>query len=193
MNMHAKKNDWLTREPDLKLARRLNGMVAVLTIVVFGLVGAMRQFKFALPDGITTDWLPALYSFINLCVAVTLIVAVLFIKRGQVARHRAAINTALAGSTLFLLLYVVYHFTNQESRFAGEGPIRYLYFALLISHVVLAALSFPFILYTWVLGTTNQFARHRRFTHFVFPVWLYVAVTGPVCHALLRFCMPAAG
>ncbi len=186
MSSNQTRNEWLTREPNFPLACRLNFVVAILTVVVLGLIGAMRQIKIELPDGVTTDWLPGVYSIINVGVAVTLMMAVVFIKSGNVAAHRAAINTALVGSIAFLLCYVAYHFTNEEHRFSGDGSIRIVYFSLLISHVVLAAVSFPFILYTWVLATTNQFNKHRRFAKIVFPVWLYVAVTGPLCYALLH-------
>ncbi len=181
------KNEFLKREPNLALARRLNAGVIVLTVIVFGLVGAMRrEQKIALPDGLSTDFLPLAYSLINLGVALALIVAVVLIRRGNVAGHRLAINTALAGSLVFLIGYVIYHFTNVETRFGNTGPVRVVYLFFLITHVVLAAISFPFILYTWVLGTTNQFARHRRLARFVFPVWLYVALTGPLCYFLLH-------
>lgn len=178
--------EFMKREPNLPLARRLNVVVVLLTVVVLGLVGAMRQIKFELPEGITTDWLPGVYSMINVGVAIVLIAALVFIKRGNVLAHRASINIALIGSIAFLTCYVLYHFTNEEQRFVGEGPIRMIYFALLISHVILAAVSFPFILYTWVLATTNQFNKHRRFARIVFPVWLYVAITGPLCYAFLN-------
>lgn len=186
MKQKPTPDEWLKREPNLPLARRLNVVVVVLTVVVLGMVGAMRQFKFELPEGITTDWLPGVYSLINVGVAIVLIAALVSIKRGNVFAHRGLINSALIGSMAFLLCYVLYHFTNEEHRFSGDGPIRLLYFALLISHVILAAVSFPFILYTWVLATTNQFSKHRRFARIVFPVWLYVAITGPLCYGLLN-------
>lgn len=187
MKPNSSYNDWLARQPNLSLARRLNVVVGILTVIVLGLVGAMRQIKFELPEGISTDWLPGVYSTINVGVAIALIIALVFIKQRNVVAHRVSINTALVGSIAFLLCYVVYHFTNEEQRFNGEGPVRIVYFAILISHVVLAAASFPLILYTWVLATTNQFAKHRRFARIVFPVWLYVAITGPLCYALLKF------
>lgn len=92
----------------------------------------------------------------------------------------------MACSIAFLLCYVAYHFTTPETKFGGEGAIRTVYFLLLVSHIILAALSLPCILLTWIWGFTNQFARHRKWTRFVFPVWLYVAVTGPICYLMLR-------
>ena len=93
---------------------------------------------------------------------------------------------AMVCSALFLLCYVAYHFTNEETRFGGEGFARTAYFVLLISHIVLAALSLPFILQTWIYGFTNQFEKHRKMAKLVFPVWLYVALTGPICYLMLQ-------
>ena len=101
---------------------------------------------------------------------------------------------------MFLLCYVVYHFTTPETKYGdlnGDGQLspgelteaghaRMVYLVLLLSHVLLAAVSFPFILLTFVYGFTNQFDRHRKLARIIFPVWLYVAVTGPVVYLLLR-------
>ena len=89
-------------------------------------------------------------------------------------------------SALFLLCYVAYHFTTPETKFGGEGSIRIVYFVLLISHIVLAAVSFPLILFTWIFGFTGQVTRHRKFSKITFPMWLYVAITGPACYLMLR-------
>ncbi len=108
------------------------------------------------------------------------------IKRGNVSAHKLAINGAMICSLLFLLCYVLYHFTSEETRFGGEGLSKIIYLLLLISHIVLAAASLPFILLTWSYGATNQFDKHRRLAKWVFPVWLYVAISGPVCYLMLR-------
>ena len=110
------------------------------------------------------------------------------------------IMTAMGLSVLFLLSYVAYHFTSNEVKFgdvnldgivdeaerARVGGTRVAYLLLLVSHIVLAAVSLPFILFTFIAGWTNRFAAHRRLARWVFPVWLYVAVTGPVCYWMLR-------
>jgi putative membrane protein len=89
-------------------------------------------------------------------------------------------------SALFLLSYVLYHFTTPETRFGGEGVIRYIYFFILITHIILAALTLPFILLTFNRAYTDQFDRHRKMARWVFPLWLYVAVTGPICYLMLK-------
>ena len=180
------RETYTQREPNLSLAKKLNLGVYAISFVVLLLVGSMRRIHFDLPDGISLSFLPAVHATLNSFVAILLVTALVTIKRGNVTGHKTAINLAMGCSALFLLCYVAYHFTNAETSFGGEGFVKYVYYFLLITHIILAAISFPFILYTWVLGFTDQFHRHRKFTKIVFPVWLYVAVTGPLCYLMLR-------
>lgn len=174
-------------EPNLALGKKLRMGVWVVTLLVWILVGAMRRpEKLPLPEGVSLSFLPAVHAVLNSLVAIFLVAALVMIKRKNVKNHKRFISAAMICSAAFLLCYVAYHFTTSETNFGGEGLIRYVYFSLLISHIVLAAISLPFILQTWVYGFTNQFQRHRSMAKWVFPVWLYVAVTGPVCYLLLR-------
>ena len=168
------------------LARRLTVVAWVLTVVVWTLVGAMRRIKLPLPDGIELTFLPLVHAILNSLVAVFLVAALVAIKRKKVGLHKRLVGMAMLCSVAFLGCYVAYHITTEETRFGGEGAIRIVYFVLLITHIVLAALSLPFILQTWIYGFTNQVAKHRKMAKWVFPVWLYVAVSGPVCYLMLR-------
>jgi len=174
-------------EPNLALARKLKIWIAVLTVLVWGLVGAMRRpEKIPLPDGLDLTFLPTINAILNSIVAMLLIVGLIMIKRGQVLWHKRAITSAMLCSALFLLSYVAYHFTHAETKFGGEGLSRICYFLILISHILLAAVSFPFILITWMYSFTGQFSKHRALARWVFPIWLYVAISGPVCYLMLR-------
>lgn len=180
------RTEVLQQPPNLKLAKQLKFANWLITAAVLILVVLMRQVKLPLPDGLSFAFLPPIYSTVNALAAVLLVVALVMIKRGNVSAHKLAINGAMICSLLFLLCYVLYHFTSEETRFGGEGLSKIIYLLLLISHIVLAAASLPFILLTWSYGVTNQFAKHRRLAKWVFPVWLYVAITGPVCYLMLR-------
>lgn len=168
--------------------RRLRYLVWVVTGVVWGVVGLMRrpECHIALPAGVELDFLPAVYSAINCLVAVCLVLAVLAVKRGDIARHRRFIAAAMVLSGLFLLAYVIYHFTSEEIKYTGTGWVRPVYFSLLISHVVLAAVSLPFILLAYLSGWADRRPAHRRLVKFVFPMWFYVAVSGPVVYLMLH-------
>ncbi len=184
--MSDERSEWLAKPANEALSRKLKLVSWVLSTVVLLLVVVMQKVRLPLPDGWSTSMLPPFHAGVNAAGALVLILALVFIKQGKVAAHRAAMMAAMGLSVLFLLSYVAYHMTNDPTRYGGEGPMRTVYFFLLITHIVSAAVSFPFILFTFVAGLTNRFSDHRRLARWVFPLWLYVAVTGPVCYLMLR-------
>ncbi len=166
------------------LEKKLNSIAWFITAVVLLLVGMMRRIR--LDSDIDFSFLPPLYSAMNALTAVILLAGLYFIKNKQPARHQKAMTIAIISSFLFLLGYVMYHFTTDETKFGGEGAIRYVYFFLLITHVVLAAVIFPFILFTFIRAYTKHFERHKKMARWVYWVWLYVAVSGPILYFLIR-------
>lgn len=170
--------------------KKLRPAVWVVSALVVGLVVLMGrpEFKIRLPEGVSLAFLPAVYSAINAMVAVCLVLAVLAVKQGNINRHRRLITAAMILSGLFLLSYVVYHFTNPATKFTGTGWVRPVYFFLLITHIAFATLSLPFILLAYLSGWADRREAHRRLVKFVFPLWFYVAVTGPVVYLMLTFC-----
>ena len=170
------------------LAKKLNVYATIVSAVVLLLVATMRQIP-RLDLGIDFSFLPAVYSFTNLLAAVFLILALNFIHQKRVEQHRKMIYVALTMSTLFLLMYVLYHITSPEIKYCGEGAVRPVYFLLLITHVTLAAVSFPFILFTFIRGYTMQVERHKKMARWVYWVWLYVSISGPVVYLMIRPCM----
>lgn len=177
-------DDKMAASSDRALEKRMNVVAYVVSFLVLILVGLMRRVKIDL--GMDFGFLPPFHASLNALTAIILIVAYVFIRQKKVEAHRRAIYAAMACSALFLLSYVLYHFTTPETRFGGEGGLRYLYFFFLITHVVLAALILPFILLTFNRAYTNQFDRHRKMARWVFPLWLYVALTGPICYLMLK-------
>jgi len=181
------RGQYILQEPNLALGKKLAITVWILTVLVWALVGAMRRpEKIPLPEGVSLSFLPPVHACLNTLVALFLVLALVMIKRNNVRLHKMAVSAAMICSALFLVCYVAYHFTTAETRFGGSGAIKTVYLVLLISHIALAAISLPFILLTWVYGFTNQFQKHRKLAKWVFPVWLYVAVTGPICYLMLK-------
>lgn len=180
------------------LEARLNKLAWAVSGVVVLLVGVMRRVKFQAP--VDTSVLPPVHATLNAATAAVLVAALVAIKRKAVALHQRLMVTALGTSALFLLSYVAYHLTQRDVLFgdsdhdhvvsaaerAAVGAERPLYLALLATHVVLAAAVLPFVLFTFNRAYTRQFARHRAMARWVFPLWLYVAVTGPACYLMLR-------
>jgi putative membrane protein len=172
--------------PNLRLAKRLSIAAWIISVIVLLLVGMMRRIK--LDVDIDFSMLPAVNAVLNSCTAIALILAYYFIRRKEIERHRKMIYVAMTLSFVFLVCYVLYHFTTQETTFCREGSIRTLYYIVLISHVILAAVIFPFVLFTFIRGFTGQYARHRKMARWVFPVWLYVAISGPIVYLMLAPC-----
>ena len=172
---------------NLQLAKKLNTYAVIVSAAVLILVASMRQIP-RLDLGIDFSFLPAIYSATNALVAAFLIRALLFIKQKRIAEHKKMITIALSLSAAFLLMYVLYHITTPEIKYCGEGTIRTVYFLLLITHVVLAAVSFPFILFTYIRGFTMQVEKHKAMSKYVFWIWLYVSITGPIVYLMLRPC-----
>lgn len=129
--------------------------------------------------------LPTLNATLNGLAAILLVSGYLFIKRGNQQKHQWCMLGALATSALFLVSYVTYHLNAGSRPFPGQGPIRLVYFAILITHVVLAAAIVPLALVTATRGLRSQFDRHVRIARWTFPLWLYVSVTGVVIYLML--------
>jgi len=180
------RGQWRCRPANEALSRKLQAVAWVLSTVVLILVVLMQRIKLGLPEGWSTQALPPFHAAVNALVALLLVVSLGAIKFGRVRLHRATMMAAMGLSVVFLLSYVAYHMTNEPTRYGGEGPARILYFLLLISHILFAAVSLPFILFTFIAAWTNRFSVHRRLARWVYPMWLYVAVTGPVCYWMLR-------
>lgn len=183
---HSERSEWLARPANEELSRKLKAVAWVLSSVVLLLVVLMQRIRIPLPDGWSTMALPPFHASVNALVALLLLVSLVAIKLGKVRLHRATMVAAMGFSVVFLLSYVAYHMTNEPTRYGGEGTGRVVYFVLLITHIILAAVSLPFILFTFIAAWTNRFEAHRGLARWVYPMWLYVAVTGPVCYWMLR-------
>ena len=182
-----------------QLLRKLKVAVWVISAAVLGLVMLMREVKIPLPDGFTLSFLPPFHAILNTVAAISLVMALDAIKKGNAFLHQRWIYAAMICSLLFLLSYVTYHFTTPETIYgdlngdgemsevelAKAGTMRTAYLVILLSHIVLAAVSLPFILLTFCYGFTNHFTKHKTLSRKIFPVWLYVAVTGPIVYLLL--------
>ena len=129
--------------------------------------------------------LPALNATLNATSAVLLMSGYAFIRRGHVRRHRAAMISACIVSALFLTSYVIYHVNIGSKPFSGHGPIRLVYFTILLTHVLLAVAVPPLALITLSRGLRARFDRHVAIARWTFPIWMYVSVTGVIVYLML--------
>ena len=169
-----------------KKIKKLNRLTWVITVIVWLLVATMRRYKFN--AGVDLSFLAGLNAMFNTGVTLALLTAFYYIKNNKVEMHRKSIYVALFLSAGFLISYIGYHFTNDEIVFCKQGVIKSVYYFVLISHILLAGASLPFILMTFIKGYMGDYVRHVKLSRWVFWVWLYVAITGPIVYLFLLPC-----
>jgi uncharacterized membrane protein YozB (DUF420 family) len=129
--------------------------------------------------------LPALNATLNGTSAILLTAGYLFIRRGRISLHKTCMLGALVASAAFLTSYVIYHWNTGSRPFPGTGPVRYVYFSILVTHVSLAVTIVPLALVTATRGLRAQYERHVKIARWTLPLWLYVSVTGVVIYLML--------
>lgn len=177
----------------LKNTRKL---IISLSVVIPIAVAILFKVKIG---GIDLSFLPAIYAGINALTAVFLISALVAIKNKNMELHRALIRIALGLSVVFLLLYVAYHMTSDSTLYGDSngsgsldilekakiGAMAYFYYTLLISHILLSIAVIPLVLFTYLFAWQGDFVKHKKWTRFSFPIWLYVAVSGVVVYFMI--------
>ena len=138
-----------------------------------------------LPIAKPLKFLPPIYATINGITAIILVMAVYYIKRGKRNIHENLIKICIALSLCFLVMYIAYHITSDPTSFGGEGAIKYIYYFILISHILLSITVIPFVLFSYIRAITGDFERHRKIAKITFPIWLYVAVTGVIVYIMI--------
>ena len=167
--------------------RKYNRWIVVLSIAIPVVVAILfgvnlRDMGY---DVKPLTFLPPIYASINGVTAILLIAAVVAIKNGNRKVHETLVKICIGCSAAFLLMYVAYHMTAESTPYGGEGTIRYVYFFILITHILLSIVVIPFVLITFVRGLSGNFEKHRKLARYTFPLWLYVAVTGVVVYLMI--------
>ncbi len=155
-------------------------LIPVVVAILFGV--KLKDFGYNVEP---LSFLPPIYATVNGITAIVLVAAVRAIKKGNRKLHERLMTTAIALSVTFLVMYVAYHMTADSTKFGGEGAIRYVYFFLLISHILLSIAIIPLVLFTYVRALAEHFDRHKKLAKITFPIWLYVAVTGVIVYLMI--------
>ena len=167
---------------NLQEEKKYNKWIVVLSVVIPALVAALFGIRI---DVELPIFLPPIYATINGVTALVLITAVWAIKNQKPKLHETLNKLAIGLSLTFLVMYVAYHMTSDSTPFGGEGVIKYVYYFILITHVLLSIVIIPFVLITYVRAITNNFERHKKIAKITFPLWLYVAATGVLVYVLI--------
>jgi putative membrane protein len=163
--------------------KKHNKWIVVLSVAIPLVVAAMFGIKIPNVDSLT--FLPPIYASINGLTALLLITAFWAIKNKKIKLHERLMKTAIICSVLFLIMYVAYHMTSDSTKFGGEGVVMYVYYFILISHILLSIVVIPFVLITYVRAITKNFERHKKIARITFPLWLYVAISGVVVYIMI--------
>ena len=129
-----------------------------------------------LPIAKPLTFLPPIYATINALTAIFLVAAVIFIKKGMRSIHENLIKVCIGLSLCFLVMYIAYHITTDPTKFAGTGLVAYIYYFILITHILLSVTVIPFVLFSYVRAITSDFERHKKIAKITFPIWLYVCL-----------------
>lgn len=163
-------------------------LIITLSVIIPLAVAAM----FALPDDmkltigyINTQSLPFFHAVLNGSTAVLLVVGLILIKQKKINLHRAAMVTAFGLSAIFLVSYVITHISTPDAKFGGEGAIRYVYFFILITHIILSIPVLPLAMFAIYRGWTGEINKHKKVVRYTFPIWLYVAITGVLVYIFM--------
>ncbi|MXO03808.1 DUF420 domain-containing protein [Flavobacterium sp. HBTb2-11-1] len=172
---------------DNTLEKKFSKFIIAVSIIIPVVVAILFGVK--LKDfGVEVEplsFLPPIYATTNGITAVVLVWAVLAIKKGNQKLHERLMTFAIALSVAFLVMYVAYHMTSDSTKYGGEGALRYVYFFILITHILLSIAIIPLVLITYVRALAQRFDRHRKIAKITFPLWLYVAVTGVVVYLMI--------
>lgn len=166
--------------PNPEKVKQFRKLIIALSIIIPIAVALLFGIKI---EGVDFSFLPPIYAGINGLTAIVLIFALIAIKMRRISLHQRLIQFALVLSLLFLVAYVLYHITSDSTSY--EGSYRMLYLFILISHIVLSVLVIPIVLFTYLFAWQGNYERHKKWTRFAFPIWLYVAITGVVVYLMI--------
>lgn len=172
---------------DTEKEKKYNKWIIALSIIIPVAVAALfginlRQLGFNVEP---LTFLPPIYATVNGITAIVLIIAVMAIKNKNRKLHERLMKLAITLSVLFLVMYVAYHMTSDSTKFGGEGAIKYVYYFILFTHILLSIVIIPFVLITYVRAITNNIERHKKIAKITFPLWLYVTVTGVIVYLMI--------
>lgn len=170
-------------QPTTENDKKYTIWIWILSILIPVAVAALFTVK--IPGVERLGFLPPIYATINGLTAVILVVAVFQIRKGNRKAHERLMKTAIVFSVMFLVMYMAYHITADSTSYGGDGLWRYIYFFILITHIILSVIVIPFVLFTYVRAISGQFYKHRKIARITYPLWLYVAVSGVIVYLMI--------
>lgn len=174
MNLYVSKNDQKARM-----------LILIVSTVVFFAIALLSRVKLEVNLPFDEHVFAKINAVINSIVTVLLVAGIITAKKKQYDKHKNIMLSAMVLSGLFLVSYICHHLFAGETKFGGEGTIRYIYYFILITHIILAAVILPFILFTAYRALINENDAHRKLAKITWPIWFYVALTGPIVYLFI--------
>lgn len=165
--------------------KKAGWLIGIFSLVVFAAVVALGKLNLNIKVDFDVHIFARINAIINSTVSVLLVAALIAVKRNSFEWHKRLMMTAMILSIFFLVSYIAHHLLAGDTKFGGEGTIRYIYFFILITHIFLAAIILPFILFTAYRAMIAEYPQHKKLARITWPIWFYVAVTGVVVYILI--------
>jgi len=165
--------------------RKAKWLIGIFSFVVFTVIVILGRVKLNINPTFDVHIFARINAIINSFVTALLLAALIAVKMKHYVVHMRLMLTAMILSIIFLLSYIAHHLLSGETKFGGTGTIRYVYYFILGTHILLAAVVLPFILFTAYRGLTGEFPRHKKLARITWPVWFYVSVTGVVVYLMI--------
>lgn len=165
--------------------KKAGWLIGIFSVVVFAAVVALGKLNLNIKVDFDVHVFARINAIINSTVSILLVAALIAVKRKSYEWHKRLMMTAMILSIFFLVSYIAHHLLAGDTKFGGEGSIRYIYFFILITHIFLAAIILPFILFTAYRAMIAEYQQHKKLARITWPIWFYVAVTGVVVYFLI--------
>jgi len=163
--------------------KKYNKLIVILSVAIPIVVAVLFGVK--IPNVEPLTFLPPIYASINALTAFILVLAFWAITNKKIKLHQRLMQTAMMLSVVFLAMYVAYHMTSDSTKYGGEGILKYVYYIILITHIILSIIVIPFVLITYVRAIIQNFEKHKKIARITFPLWLYVAISGVLVYIMI--------
>lgn len=165
--------------------KKATWLIGIFSFVVFAVVASLNKIKLDVAVSFDVHIFACINAVINSVVAICLIAALWAVKTKKYVLHKKLMFTALVLSVLFLVSYIAHHILAGETKFGGEGGAKIIYLIILVTHIFLASIILPFILFTSYRALIGEYDKHKKLARITYPIWLYVAITGPVVYFMI--------
>ena len=165
--------------------KNANILIILFSIIVFVAVVFLSKIKLEVSLPFNVHLFATINAFINTAVSFLLLVGLLSVKRGRYALHKKVMMSAMVLSLLFLVSYICHHLFSESTSYGGDGAMKYVYYFILITHIFLAGIILPFILYTSYRALIAEWPQHKKLAKITWPIWFYVSVTGVVVYLMI--------